>query len=65
VDFVLLQKKIVTGDLEKQACNMVLGRLIEDNVSVKMLVTDRDRGIGLLGHMHKPLTNAFTCIRER
>jgi hypothetical protein len=48
VDFVLLQKKIVTGDLEKQACNMVLGRLIEDNVSVKMLVTDRHRGIGLL-----------------
>lgn len=49
LDFEVVQRKQVVGDLEKAGCERVLRRLRDgDHVPIKLMATDRHRGIGLL-----------------
>lgn len=46
IDFSIIQKGMVKGDLEKSACNYVLNELIENKkISIHLFLTDRHVGI--------------------
>jgi len=46
IDFSIIQKGMVKGDLEKSACNYVLNDLIENKkINIRLFLTDRHVGI--------------------
>jgi THAP domain len=49
IDFFIIQKGQVTGDLEKAACDRLMTRLVVDeSIPITLFLSDRHRGIGLL-----------------
>jgi len=46
IDFQLVQKGMVTGDLERAACEMLIQKLIvEYDCKIQLFLSDRHRGI--------------------
>lgn len=46
VDFKLVQKGMVKGDLERKGCELLLNELIKNqNCNIKLFLTDRHKGI--------------------
>ena len=45
IDFIVVQKGIITGELEKPACDALLTRLLEYGIDIKLFLSDRHRGI--------------------
>lgn len=48
LDFVLCQRGLVEGDLEKAACEKALEKVTKELPAVKLFLSDRHRGVGLL-----------------
>jgi hypothetical protein len=61
IDFYIIQKGQVIGDLEKAACDRLMTRLVVDeNVPITLFLSDRHRGIGLLMRTKFPdITHEF------
>lgn len=45
IDFIVLQKGQISGDLEKPACDKLLSRLLEEGVNIELFLSDRHRGV--------------------
>ena len=57
IDFIVIQKGQYEGELEKQACQLLLEILIRENeLDVEMFVTDRHTGIGAM------MRNSFPAV---
>lgn len=80
IDFIVLQKGLVAGELEKPACDKLLTRLIEkDGINIDLFLTDRHRGIrkmmrekydGILHefdvwHVSKSLAKAIKAVEKK
>lgn len=59
VDFEIVQKGQVTGELEKAACQKVLHRLQNSDFNVELFLSDRHRGIRCM------LRNEFPQVRHQ
>lgn len=46
IDFILVQKGMFQGDLERKACELLLENLTnEENMKIKLFLSDRHKGI--------------------
>lgn len=60
IDFIVLQKGLVNGELEKPACDQLLSRLIDCELPIKLFLSDRHRGIRKLIRTQYPqITHEF------
>ncbi|KAF4517081.1 hypothetical protein B566_EDAN006400, partial [Ephemera danica] len=61
IDFVVVQRGMFTGDLEKNACDVILGRLIVDlENKIYSFLTDRHLGIGkMMREKYPKIVHAF------
>ncbi|XP_063909811.1 uncharacterized protein LOC135127297 [Zophobas morio] len=60
IDFMVIQKGMVTGDLEKAACDKILHKLIHEDLKISVFLSDRHRGIRhLLRTKYSELNHQF------
>lgn len=60
IDFIVLQKGMVPGELEKPACDNLLQRVISYGLSIVLFLSDRHRGIRKLIRTEYPaITHEF------
>jgi hypothetical protein len=60
IDFIVLQKGMVAGELEKPACDSLLSRVVSYGLQIDLFLSDRHRGIRKLIRTEYPdITHEF------